>query len=98
MVTKDTKKGVIKMDTVGDELTGDQPVQFIYWYAKGATVGDDLLITDSADNTIYADAATETNYTRIFPVNRRVLGVKIATIDQGYIIVILAKHIGIFAS
>lgn len=97
-VTRDTKKGMIRMDTAADEVTGDLPVQFIYWYAKGATVGDDLEVVDSADNELYYDAATETNYTRIFPINRRVKGIKLQTIDRGHIIVIMSKAYGLFAS
>jgi hypothetical protein len=96
-VTRDTKNGIVKMTAAADEVTGQLPVQFIYWYAKGATAGDDLLVTDSADNEIYADAATEANYTRIFPVNRWVYGIKVATLDHGYIVVMLEKTYGILA-
>ena len=97
-VTTDTKLGIVKMTAASDEITGEFFVQFIYWYAKGATIGDDLLVTDSADNTIYPDAATEENYTRIFPVNRRVSGVKVGTIDQGYILVLMEPNYGLLAS
>ena len=99
-VTRDTKKGFIKMATAGDEVTGSLPVQFVYLYAKGAAVGDDYLLTDSADKEIYRDAATEANYTRIFPVNRRISGAKAATLDTAgaYFMLIMDKNYGLFAS
>ena len=99
-VSYDTKKGIVKLAAAADEITGEKPVQFIYAYMKGATVGDDVKVTDTAGNTIYEDAATEANYTRIFPVNRRVIGVKLATMDTsgGYVLVIMDKTYALFAS
>jgi len=99
-VTRDTKKGFIKMAAVADEVTGELPVQFIYLYAKASVAGDDFLLTDSADNEIYRDVATGSNYSRIFPVNRRIRGAKVATLDTtgAYFVLIMDSVYGSLAS
>lgn len=99
-VTWDTFNGVAKLAAASDEIAKNLPVQFIYLYAKAASAGDDYLVTDSDDNEIYRDVATGVNYTRIFPVNRRVNGVKLATMDTsgGYVVVILDKKYGLLST
>ena len=100
MVTTDTKKGFIKLGAAADAKTGELPIQFVYLYAKAAVAGDDYLLTDTAGNEIYRDVATAANYSRIFPVNRRVSGVIAATIDTvgAYFMLIMDKQYGRFAS
>ena len=99
-VTWDTKNGIAKLATTADTVTGDHFIQWIYVYMKGATAGDDVLVSDTAGNEIFRDVATVENYTRQFVVNRRVSGIVLTTMDTagGYILVGYGKDRGKFAS
>lgn len=78
---------VIKMVTAADEI-GEQFVQHLVWYNKGGTGGDDLLVTDTDDNEIWADAwATDQQNSLIMPINRRT-SIKVGTIDAGALYIV----------
>lgn len=82
---------VVKMTAASDAITGNVAVNFLYWVSKGATVGDDLLITDSADVAIWEAVADATNFAMIFPVKNAFSGVKVGTIDSGSLYVVKAN-------
>ena len=90
-ITYSEDGGIVKFAATADELPGWLDVLFLYWYAKSASAGSDAAVTDSLDNEIWTTVADAANFTQIFPVKRKVYGLKIATLDTGYIIAVLDK-------
>lgn len=95
-VTKDTLEGIYAFSSATDALAGKQRVASFGWVSKGATVGDDLLVVDTASNVLWEAVAVETNINMQYLVHRPVEGIRAKTLDGGTLYVILATNEGDF--
>lgn len=82
---------IIKMATQDDALTATKlyKINFLYWYAPAAVVGNLLLVTDEADNEVWACAADGVALGYICPVKNSILGLKLPDLDVGTLYVYL---------
>ncbi len=79
---------VVKMTGAADALTGAVDVNYLHWVSKGATAGDDLLVQDADDNTIWEDVADGAYFSKQFVLKHPVNGLKVTTLDSGTLYVI----------
>jgi hypothetical protein len=84
---------IVKMTEAADEITGTFFVNFLYWVSKTAVAGDDLLVYDSDDNTLWEAVADGANFSRIYPVKTYVNGVKLQTKDSGTLYVVKQAYV-----
>lgn len=79
---------VIKMAAQGDAISdvlADPivPVNYAMWVSKGATAGDDLLISDGDGNTIIEDVADGAYFSKIYVLKHPFNDVVVTTMDSG---------------
>jgi len=69
-------------------------VEYLHWVSKGATVGDDLLVSDGAGNVIWEDVADVINFSRIHVLKHPVNDLTVTVMDSGTLYVIKAPSDG----
>ncbi len=80
-----------KMAVEGDQLDGEDNVEYLHWVSKGATVGDDLLVQDDDGNTVWEEVADVVNFSRIHVIKHKINKLKVTTMDSGTLYVITAN-------
>ena len=81
--------GVIKMTAGSDAVTGRVIIHSIRWVKPG-TDGDDILLSDTAGNEIWAEAAIQyVGASMIFPAGFVANGLKLTTLDSGTLYIYL---------
>jgi hypothetical protein len=93
MAVTQAGKKIIKMAAQGDELVGLYKVKYLLWYSKAGAAGDDLLVTESDGTEVWPDVIdVANNYVKQFalPDNSWLRGVKLTTLDSGYVLVYLS--------
>jgi hypothetical protein len=76
------------MNSEDDELAGERYIDAIFWYNKGGTEGDDLLIKDGGSDYIILETWFNTDVFQWYPINRMCKdGIKVITLDAGKIVV-----------
>ena len=91
-VTYDTLQRIYAFSSATDALAGKQRVERLYWISKGCTVGDDLLVVDTASNVLWAPVADDTNINLAFVINGPVEGIRLKTHDSGTLYIVLASN------
>jgi len=86
-ITQSTKPYIL-MTALNDTLSTRVNVNYLYWYSKEATAGDDIKIVDGDGDIVWEDVADGSNYTKLFPVKSQITGLKIATLDSGKLFVL----------
>jgi hypothetical protein len=83
-------KPAMSTTTQGDTFAGPLCCVGFYWHSKGASAGDDLLISDGDGDAIWADSATGANYSNYFPFYNTVDTLTVTTLDSGTFTIIRA--------
>ncbi len=83
---------IIKMATEDDALTATKlyKINFLYWYCPSAAAAELILVTDEADNEVWACAFDGVTLGYICPVKNSILGLKVPDLDTGALYVYLA--------
>lgn len=91
MAVSQTDTNIIKIATEDDALTATKwyNINFLYWYVPAGIVTDLLLVTDEADNEVWACAADGVALGYICPVKNTILGLKVPDLDRGTLFVYL---------
>lgn len=80
---------IIALDSAGNLLESPLDLDHLWWVSKGATIGDDLKVSDYDSNyTIVEACAAITSVNMPIPINRRVAGIKLTTLDSGTLFVV----------
>jgi len=88
MAKTQADKPYVIMTAIGDKISARININYLYWYSKNATAGDDLKVIDADGDIVWEDVADATNYTKLFPVKNQVTGLEISVIDSGKLFVL----------
>ena len=69
-------------------------VEYMHWVSKGATVGDDLLVSDGAGNVLWEDVADVVNVSKLHVLKHPVKDLTVTTMTTGTLYVIKAPSDG----
>ena len=69
-------------------------VEYMHWVSKGATVGDDLLISNGAGEVLWEDVADIVNVSKLHVLKHPVNDLTVTTMDSGTLYVIKAPSDG----